>query len=312
MAVSGIAKELRDGNETSQTLSGKGVTRVSERRYVRTFLVRTTDSKDPAPIALTAPGLPFLGQAYVCGKVFDPLAHCVSLTPERKASKIWYVKAEYSTETPEDAEVDPLHERPIMTFGFHTFQIPVMGTRKQVAAGDEDEIFIDPMKNTAGQIFDPPAMMDDSRPVLRITRNEPEFIPTTAIYFQDAVNSIPWAGAKRKQAKIIGISTTGRQTEKRRNVTYVFYPVTYEIHFKRETWDIRVLNAGRYYLNAAGADPTVTTNLIEFKSHAGQGNVGLLAADGTKLANGAKAQWVRRAVYKELTFQTLNLPETFR
>lgn len=309
MAVNGIAKELRDGSSADYSSSGKGFNRSVERTYSRAFLIETTDSKDPAAVALGAPGLPPIGSQFTSGSVFDPEARVTSLRPSRLAPKAWRVDVEYSTESPDDQ--DPLNHRPEMSFSFQTFRVPIVGELDQDAAGDAVKVFKGAMKNTAGQIFDPPPEMDESRPVLKIVRNEPTFNPIVAMTFQDAVNAVGWGGAKARQIKVQSISTSGRKTEKVGAVTYEYYPVTYELHYKRETWDVRLLNWGWYYLTAAGADPTDPANLIDFKDASGKPTKGLLADNGTALAAGAKPTYVTKRVYKELSFQLLNLPQTF-
>ena len=309
MAVDGIARELRLGNEAEYAATGQGANRTTERRYRRRFLVKTTDSKDPASVALLAPGLPGLGTQYVSGPVFDPEARVVSLRPQRLHRRAWHVDVEYSTET--DDGDDPLNREPRMSFNFQTFRVPIVGELDQDAAGDADKVFKGAMRTTAGEIFDPPPEMDESRPVLKIVRNESTFKPLTAMLFQDAVNEAPWGGAQARQVKVNRISTSGKESEKINGFTYEYYPVTYELHYKRETWDIRLLNAGWYYLNAAGADPTDPDNLVEFKDSSGKPRKGLLADDGTALADGEAVTYVRKRAYKELNFNLLNLPQTF-
>lgn len=309
MAVEGIARELRYGGAATLAAEGKGSARVTERTYRRRYLVKTTSSKDAEAVVLLAPGLPPIGAQFTQGSKFDPEARVTRITPERKASKVWYVDVDYSTNS--DDKESPLDRRPVMQFKFQSFRVPVIGQLKQTASGDADKVFEDCMRNTAGQVFDPPPEVDDSRPVLTITRNEQRFNPLLAITFQDAVNKTPWGGAQQRQAKIMGITTSGRKTEKIKDVEYVYYPVTYEIHYKRETWDIRVLNAGKYYLKVAGADKTDPANLVGFTDAQGKETIGLLAEDGTALANGVEPIWIRKRVYKELDFKLLNLPQQF-
>src|SRR5207245_2866104 len=62
--------------------------------------------------------------------------------------------------------------------------------------------------NSAGQYFDPPPMMDDSRPRLSIARNEPVFNPAIAINYQDAVNTDGFLGFTAGQVRVSGISAS--------------------------------------------------------------------------------------------------------
>ena len=305
------AKELRRGNESQITRTGKGSNTFSERRYTRTFLVETTNSADPASVALQAFGLPEIGDSYVSGSVQDSGARVVSIRPERESAKSWTVRVEYSTETNDQEDQDPLNMTPVMSFEFETFRVPIIGELDQDAAGNANKVFKGAMQNAAGEIFNPPPMMDESRPVLKVVKNSAFFDPIFAMSFQDAVNIAPWGGASERQVKVNRISTPGIKTEKINDVEIAYYPVTYELHYKRETWDIQVLNQGWYYLSAAGADPTVPDSKIPFKDGDGNPTKGLLAEDGTALADGAIPTYIRKKAYKELDFNLLGLPEAF-
>lgn len=291
------------------TAQGKGSARVTERTYRRRFLVKTTTSRDSEAVVLLAPGLPTIGSQFVQGSKFDAEARVTAITPERKSRLYWYVDVDYSTNS--DDKDTPLDRRPVMQFKFQTFRTPIVGQLKQTASGDADKVFEDCMRNTAGQVFDPPPEMDESRPVLTVTRNEPRFNPQTAILFQDAVNKSPWGGATARQAKIMGITTSGRKTEKIKDVEYVYYPVTYEIHFKRETWDIRLANVGHYFLKDVNGSKRDVNNWVHFKEF-GSVNVGMLDENGSFLPEGSSPVWITKRVYKELDFRLLNLPQKFQ
>src|SRR4029077_148037 len=89
-----------------QAREGEGTTSLSPskfvKRYVRRFIVVTTDRRDGPLTVLLAPGLPQQFQYYISGNDFDFGARCIKGTakPRQKDEKIWDAVFEYSSDVP--------------------------------------------------------------------------------------------------------------------------------------------------------------------------------------------------------------------
>lgn len=111
------------------------------------------------------------------------------------------------------------------------------------------EVDIDgkPLMNTVGDMFDPPIVQDDSRPVLVATRNFKTLAEIVAIQqqYKDAVNLNTFYGAKAGQAKILSITAGEEKVDRGQR----YYPVTFRIAFKGEgdNWQREILNRGMRY-----------------------------------------------------------------
>ncbi len=136
----------------------------------------------------------------------------------------WSSKRELAT--------DPTNDPAIITVSTEQFQ--------KVADRDKDGYSI---CNSAGDPFDPPYMMDDSRRVIQIQKNMSSH-PSWLLSYQDVVNSdvfvvkgISYAiGTGKVQRVSIG------PTETRNGVPFVV--VTVDIHCQRDGWILRPLDAG--------------------------------------------------------------------
>jgi hypothetical protein len=127
---------------------------------------------------------------------------------------------------------DPTDDSAVITWGSEQFQRP--------AVFDRSGNFI---VNSAGDPFDPPNMMDDSRRVVTVQKNL-AVVPTWILDYQDAVNSDSFT----VDGVTIGIGLAKMQTvtvgeRNRRNGT-VFRTVSFTIHLQREGWLLRPLDAG--------------------------------------------------------------------
>jgi hypothetical protein len=128
--------------------------------------------------------------------------------------------------------VDPTTEPAIITVSTEQFQ--------KVADKDTDGKAI---CNSAGDPFDPPYMMDDSRRVIHVSKNMSGH-PAWLLDYQDMVNSDSFsikgvtyaAGVGKLQRVTIGEDQT------RNGVPFVV--VQLEIHCQREGWHLEPLDAG--------------------------------------------------------------------
>ncbi|WP_254509892.1 hypothetical protein [Anatilimnocola floriformis] len=216
-------REVGGGREGSVNEKG-------ERRYTRVFQVITDSALDGPLLVRTAPGIPGRGNIYATATEFDPGAKVKTITPSQSDNpKIWEVRVEYDSVT-EDEPENPLERPPEVSWSAAPYS--------RVAWKDNDGKAI---VNSAGHYFDPPLEVDDSRPVLSVTRNEAAFNPSLAIDYQDAVNSDGFLGFSPGQAKVAKIDASSA-TEN----DIFYWKVSYEFHFRREGWELSVLDQGRY------------------------------------------------------------------
>ena len=163
MAVTNLGED--PGGRTATNT--KGV-----RTYSRRWKLETSSKSDDAYAVGSASGLPLIGSAHPS----DAGAFCVSLSVSNDDPwKGWKVTAEYSSEY--ELTTNPINDPAIITWGSEQFQ--------KVAVEDTSGHAI---LNSFGDYYDPPAMMDDSRRTVTITKNLAA-VPSWILSYQDAVNN---------------------------------------------------------------------------------------------------------------------------
>lgn len=197
------------------------------RTYQRRFNLETTLlTEGPFAVGSNA-SLPIIGSPHP----EDANAFCISLDVTQKAGwKQWAVTANYSDERTLDD--NPTDDPASITWNSEQFQKP--------AVFDLSGKLI---VNSAGDPFDPPAMMDDSRRVVTVEKNL-AVVPTWILDYQDAVNSdtftVDGVSIGVGKAKMQAVTVGPRQ---RRNGT-IFRTVNFTIHLQREGWLLDILDAG--------------------------------------------------------------------
>jgi hypothetical protein len=228
MAIVSV-KEIAGGKASDELEGGK-------RTYTRIFRVITDSGLASALAVGTASGLPQLGESYAAPDgAIDETVVCLKVNPQQDSEnpQLWTVEIDYGspTKTNEQQNPNPLLRPAIISHSFAKYQRACYKDINGKA-----------IRNSANDWFDPCPEIDDSRPVVSITRNEPVFNAALAIQYQDAINSDAFLGAQPGQVKISGISA--------RNATennYSFWEVTYEFEFRREGWQLQLLSQGRNY-----------------------------------------------------------------
>lgn len=146
------------------------------RQYTRVFRVRTNNKFDTA-VEVKLSGVPVLKDLHNV----DNGAFCQDIDAKQEpfSPTIWIVTCSYSSKN-ENVVKDkdnPLNDVAQITWTTEQFQ--------RVAAFDRDG---DAILNSAGQIFDPPLQVDDTRVVVNIVTNQ-AFVPTWIIDTPDTLNS---------------------------------------------------------------------------------------------------------------------------
>lgn len=278
------------------------------RSYRRTFLVITDTKTDGPQAILNAEDLPRHLDAYsVVGQV-DNGALAVGVTCRQlpKTPLHWEVTVIYESDIGDKDKLeqgggadggvnigDPLLEPAVVTFGFEVFRI----------VATEDVGGPDPIAlvSSSEQPFEPPLMIDDSRPVLTVERNERAFDPLQAIQFKDTVNRDAFLGAEAETVKVKGI-TAVKQFQPA-NPDVAFWRVVYIFLFKREGWRLRPLDTGTRVRAANGVD---------FEPYTEDGVVTEVRLDGAgnKLGEGEKDVFLDFTVYELENFEELNIERT--
>lgn len=258
------------------------------RTYTRKFRVTSNDKTDgPFEVGSTS-GLPLIGSAHP----EDANAFCIELTVENTDPFAgWTVTANYSDERVIDD--NPTDDAAEINWGSEQFQ--------KVAVVDRDGNLI---VNSAGDLFDPPAMIDDSRRVVTVSKNLAA-VPSWILDYQDAINSDTFTidgisiavGKAKMQAVTVG-------PKQRRNST-VFRTVNFTIHLQRDGWTLDILDAGynrKDPLDATKRQPITINGQLPSAPYP-------LNGAGIPLENPSPTNCVFRSfnVYKTRTFSTLPL-----
>ena len=219
--------------------------KAQEFQYGRSFNIITDSDLDGPQTVRYAAGIPRAFDPYVeaDGK-YEPYALCshVEITQNAEIPRLWHAEAHYSTGSGQDGKnqkdptkenKDPLQRRAGISFDTVKFQRAL-----------EKDLTGRCIRNSAGDPFDPPLEVDDSRPTLTIERNEASFNNVVFLAYQDAVNNDVFFGFNPGCAKVDKIGVK-EQFEKNQ----LFYRVTYVFHFRYDGWRLRPLDRGYRVFN---------------------------------------------------------------
>jgi hypothetical protein len=270
--------------------------RYSETAY---YKVQSDDKTDGPYVVLTAPGLPQPGNFVGSGAsiAFFQTATANRETRTASGGAVWKVTVQYgpydwTTATPlGDPSNFPIRFR----WEIEEFERPSI---KDVTGAA--------ILNSAGQPFGEPVMVEDSRRVLLVVRNEPVagFDPILADSFANTLNAAVWNGAAAKTVKAKPIVTGDQQYSQ--ELQGWFFPVTYRFHYRAEGWQAELVDQGFAEL-VAGSPP----KLRVLKDLEGQDlkEPALLNGSGVRLTNPSPGNEVYLAydVYRTADFSLLNL-----
>lgn len=214
------------------TYEGLGIERSAnntqgKRTYMHTLRFSTTDVSEREYHVGSMPQVPAIGSPHPD----DPYCWLQSIDVNLTEPKFgWTVTLNYSTER--ELATDPTQDPAIITVNTEQFQ--------KVADRDINSYSI---CNSAGDPFDPPYMMDDSRRVITVSKNMSGH-PSWVLNYADVVNSDSFTvkgvtysiGQGKVQRVTIG------ETQTRNGVEFV--TVSFDIHLQRDGWILRPLDAG--------------------------------------------------------------------
>lgn len=278
--------------------------------YTVRYKVRVSGKDDGPAIVKAASALPNLGDIYVIGNESDAGAYLTQRRVGRLAGESnvywWLVTDNYANKDREkcleQAQEDPLKLPPKIRLSFAQFQ------REMVR-----DLTGKPIANSAGEFFEPFPTVDDSRPVITVTRNEARDPTRNAIAYQDAVATDRVFGADAGVAKMQSITC---------EVVYTkdcdpFFSVTYQLQFRREGWRLVLLDQGHSVLvteeltNEQGEKKNVVKlKVVRDAEDRPLNHPVLLDGSGQLLPPGEEPIPLEFQVLKELPFGPLSLPRT--
>jgi hypothetical protein len=284
------------------------------RDYQRSFKYQTDAATDSQLQILLYPLTPRLFTPYAGQDGFVDLgAICyqVDAAQDEDDPFFWKATAHYSSDLSHIAEMadkgstNPLSGNSIGGRGAQGFENPLLrppkikwGQAKFQKAVTQDTNG-DPIVNSALERFDPPVEIDDSRPTLEITRNEPTYQQALAMKYRDAVNSDPFFGFGIGTVKVDSITADFRWEN-----GYGYWEVSYVFHIRPEKWNpTEILDCGFYHLDAAGK-PAAIRDAVGSNLSAPV----LLDGKGQQLQPGAKPVFIPFDFYEIQPFADLHLP----
>lgn len=276
--------------ESREASNEKGI-----RTYSRVHLL-TTDSKTDDEYAIGShPDLPYIGEVHPS----DSGAWCVGLKPKCVSGYVaWEVTSTYSSER-ELAE-DPTDEPALTEWDGEQFQRPLVI--------DEDGNIV---CNSAGDPFDPPEMIDDSR-LISVTTKNLATVPAWIMEYSNAVNSDSFT----LDGVTFAIGTAKMQTpriskpQSRNGISFREVQIT--IHYREEGWLSNIIDAGfRQIVNSGSGSGSGAT--LENIRNPGDNELPAapvpLNGDGEALENPSPLNNVRLSfrAYRRLPFSALPL-----
>ena len=198
----------------------------------------------------------------------------------------WIVTVEYGPYDPTQFPENPLNHPIKISWGENRFDQVVF-----------EDINGNPVVNSAGDYFDPPVTCDDSRPTLRIVRNEPTYIPQYALTWKDTTNLDTFYGFAPGTVKM---STPLGELDYN-PICGFYYIVTYQFEINPNGWAKQILDQGMRQIvsgsktNILDDDGTPITAPIPLKGN------------GKKLVTGGTPVALTFNVYQQSDFSQLNL-----
>jgi hypothetical protein len=289
-------------------LEGGGT--LSQRKWVGHFRVYTNSRADQGPTVYAYLSSEF-NTPLVFGNSLDLGAYATEVQAKLESMegtlKQWIASVTYSTadkDSDEQSQVDdPLQQPPEISISYQQFQRAI-----------HEDINGTPLKNSAGDAFDPPQEIDDSRPIISISKNVPaNFVDGGFLAsYKDALNSDSVWGQEPGCVKVSNISA-----QKKYRGTTAYYHVTMEFAINEDGWKRKLHDRGFNYIALTGPDsfekrrimvkhrdaftgiekdvPVTTEQYLD-----GQG--GVLALNGNPVE-------FEFEVYKSMPFGPLSLPD---
>jgi hypothetical protein len=281
---------------------GRGVRRGEmgdsyDRKYIRRFLVGTTDPRDGQATVMTCPGLPQIWDSYETPNESDDIATCRRLRCFEQADHPtrWQVEVEYSTETSDKTYEDP---NPLNEPGVFGWEVKEFQEARQE---DEDGTIY---ANSAADPYDPPFQRRNGTLNLVVTKNLPYFDDDQAKQYLFHINATSFWGKDPGTMLCTDFSCAAWAFK---NDVW-FWPVRFRFEHNRDGWNASLLDAGFAKLNTGVTPPTPPREVILDPNGARPGGPTLLDGHGQPLAHGSAPVYNDFTSYPSAEFNDLGLP----
>lgn len=272
--------------------------------YVRTYRTHwlvVCDSKYDGPQVVLASGmLPALYTTYAAGNDVDAEARLIKKTPKLKSrsnsGNAWTVSCEYSTAVDNNqSNQDPTLRPPTISGSFAQYM--------KVLDVDIDG---KPVQNTVGEQFDPSIEVEDSKPILSVTKLFTSIDFAFFASYKDAVNSDTFTVRGQTFAPDVCKMQSLSFNEVWINGAN-YFEVTAEMEIKPEKWNPRkIANVGLLARQPNAAGP-IGPILADDNSGEPINAPVNLKADGTRAAPGDAPHLIDFRPYIRRPFSLLNL-----
>ena len=200
------------------------------RSDTRRFTESSDDKLDDAYVAGSTIGLPIIGSPHPSDS--DAICHTLEVANTDPYAG-WTVTAEYSSERNFDP-VDPLDDEVLIRWTSEIYQEPVF----------LDIITGQAILNSAGDPFIDPIPARDAMHLIAIIDANVASVPSWAIDLQNAVNNATITiGGLQIAAGLAKVQRIDIQQRAKRGLN-VFFPVTIEVHIRRDGWKFEPVDAG--------------------------------------------------------------------
>lgn len=290
--VRGVSVEGRAGSEDA----GKRGT------YRIIYKVRTDDINDGQDTVGLAFGLPKQGDLYILGNDFNPSSRVVGrqFTQIEESPYEWEVEILYE---PFDVSFEDTTE---VSLGFQTRRIVVPGRYNDPEIPHSERKLEMGIVSSNGELFDPPPEMEVSEPVLTFTRNETDISIAYLMSITNTVNKSEFYGADARTLRMMP-----PQAQRQTNPDGGWYwRVTYQLAYKYDTWDLQILNTGRFYMTGGTMDVFQKDGVpfVGLLTTAGAAlNSSSVDTAGRYISDGEDPTFQRLRVYREIDFGELGL-----
>ncbi len=225
-----------------------------------------------------------LGKTYTRGNDADLGSWCNSVEVEADPHNdlLYIVRAGYSNKRP-DVTASPMNRPAVWS--------PYLREIEMILPYDWRG---QPYTNPAGDPFDDPPPTIVSVTGFRIAKNFTSYNPWGMAVWNKVVNTDVWFGAAPGFAQVAGIVPSELKTEG----AYSFYTLVTSVELNPWGWlPVPILNKGSKYLKVAGDLTSKTLFATDDGVH--DDHEGFLAANGTKLADGAPETYTLRYPFPE-------------
>lgn len=264
-----------------------------KRSYTLQWKVETDDPETGAKAVRTSVPAA-IGQVYQTSTEADFGSFCqsVSASCDVEGGMQWIVTAEYGAYDAGEFPRDPTQWTPRISWGFAQFQ--------RIADKDAEG---NDIRNSATEPFDPPLQVDDSRPILQVVWNRPNFDESWAETYRDTVNDGAFFG---KDAKTVKCSNISANRVYNQDIGW-FWEVTFEFQVNKDTWTRKLFDQGLYE-----NDPDDDTKLRKIEINGVPTDVPLpLDGSGKLLPKDQDPVPLEFEVYKAMPFSDFGLDSFF-